>query len=522
MTGIIIYACFNFKKMKKIIVFFLILSCNLDLYCQDLITVFEKNYGGLGFDEAAYILPINSDSILLISVSNSKDSYFSGNKGDDDVILMLLNKSGNIIGFNQFGGSGLDCPIKAVKCKDETFLIIGYSKSSDGDFKKNNGNMDIFIAKINRKLKVQWIKVIGGSEADYAYDIIELDDYFLITGYTNSTDYDFSTNVKGESDIFLLKIDSSGNTIWQKRYGGTESDNGRSLSYYKNKIYIGCSTASLNGDFKNNYGGLDAAIIITDLSGNIIKSKTFGGSKNDGLKSLIVKNDNKIYIGAGSESNDQDLFTNQGGQDYWVFTIDSSLNITERVEMGGSRQDILSQLKFYKDNVIAFGTTSSGNGDVPPIKGMYDGWIVFMDSSLKIKKNMVFGADFSDIINFGDFSSSSSFNFCGSTSLIDSLGHYDQSNIWYVKVDILNEIPDNKSGNIIQYENSRLIINLNNKLEGKFDLRIFNINGKLIFSKLNLPSNVLIIQNLKLEKGAYIIDIVSNGTRISKKFIVTN
>jgi 6-phosphogluconolactonase (cycloisomerase 2 family) len=128
------------------------------------------------------------------------------------------------------------------------------------------------------------------------------------------------------SIFFLIKVDGNGNLIWSKNYGGSgdegvSQDNTIIETNNGNFIFVGYTT-SHDFDISNNNGGYDVWVLNIDHNGNLIKQKTFGGS-NDDTGRKITKFNNNFLITLRSNSSDNDFM--QIGN--WVINIDNELNI---------------------------------------------------------------------------------------------------------------------------------------------------------------------------------------------------
>jgi len=92
------------------------------------------------------------------------------------------------------------------KTQDNGFLISGSSRSTDGNLTVNNGQNDAWVVKINNSGNLEWQKTSGGSEVDFLYDVVELNDQTIIAvGDSNSSNEDILEN-KGFTDLLILKL----------------------------------------------------------------------------------------------------------------------------------------------------------------------------------------------------------------------------------------------------------------------------------------------------------------------------
>ncbi len=81
----------------------------------------------------------------------------------------------------------------------------------------------LFTLPAQNNMQIQWQGCYGGSEYDDAGSIVQTENGYLVLGTTGSDDGDISFN-HGDSDIWLIKIDSLGNLLWERVYGGSETE----------------------------------------------------------------------------------------------------------------------------------------------------------------------------------------------------------------------------------------------------------------------------------------------------------
>ena len=211
-----------------------------------------------------------------------------------DAYLVKSNSEGEIIWESHFGERYVDHGFDVIENSNGEFLLIG---TMGGFFVANccdfqNPDADIFIVKTNSLGEKIWEKTYGGDGHDWAKEIIAAPNGgYFVCGSTQSEG-------AGSFDFFLLKIDENGNQLWFKTYGGTDFDYGESLGLNKEQnLYILGSSASFSDNFKP-----DHYLIKTNLEGEIIWTKTFGGEGSDYSSALICTSDSGCVF-TGTTSN---------------------------------------------------------------------------------------------------------------------------------------------------------------------------------------------------------------------------
>ncbi|MBK9454875.1 MAG: hypothetical protein IPO24_04465 [Bacteroidetes bacterium] len=223
-----------------------------------------------------------------------------------------------------YGGSSQEDLTAIVQCENGGYAAIGGTYSNDLDVIGQHGNQDIWLIKLDELGVLTWAKCYGGTNSDYGYDIIQTNDTgFAIIGNTFSNSGDITEN-KGLNDVWIIKTDSMGNMQWQKTYGGSSADIGRSIEQTLDGGYIFSGyTASEDFDVTLNHGFSDYWVVKIDSVGNIQWQRTYGGSSVDQSRSIISTSENEYIVVGYSKSNDFDVTINKGEWDYWVLKLNN-------------------------------------------------------------------------------------------------------------------------------------------------------------------------------------------------------
>lgn len=292
----------------------------------------EKNYGGSGHDRARSIQQTSDGGYILAGLTWSSDGDVGGNFGSADYWVVKLDNSGDLQWEKNLGGSSRDEGNSIVEASDGGYVVVGKSLSSDGDISGNNGMYDYWVVKLDNSGVIQWEKNYGGSNDDNASAVQNTSDGgFVVVGDSWSTDGDIGGN-NGIYDYWVVKLDNSGNLQWEKNLGGNEFDKATSVIQTSDDGYVvsGYSESS-DGDVGGNNGMSDYWIVKLNNTGNLIWEKNFGGSDRDRSISVQQSSDDWFVLAGYSGSSDGDVGGNNGLNDYWIVKIDSSStsNLTE-------------------------------------------------------------------------------------------------------------------------------------------------------------------------------------------------
>jgi hypothetical protein len=221
----------------------------------------SRFFGG-SFTEVPFgIVKTADNNFILAGSSDSNDFNISKSKGSYDFWITKIASDGNLIWEKSFGGSEIDEARAITATNDGNFIVVGDTRSADKNVSENNGAADVWILKISAEGSLLWEKTIGGTNFDIARAIFRTQDNgFLIAGSSRSLNNGFEN--KGQNDALILKIDANGNLLWKKTVGGSEIDFLYDVIELNNKIIIAVGeSSSSDQDISENKGFTDALII---------------------------------------------------------------------------------------------------------------------------------------------------------------------------------------------------------------------------------------------------------------------
>jgi len=170
------------------------------------VLVWEKSFGGSEIDEAYGITATEDGNYVVVGDTRSTDVDVSQNSGSADLWLIKITPNGELIWEKTFGGISFDAGRSIAKTEDNGFLISGSSRSVEGNLTVNNGQNDAWVMKVNNSGALEWQKTVGGSQIDFAYGAVELNDKkVILVGESSSNDFDILEN-KGFTDLLIAKI----------------------------------------------------------------------------------------------------------------------------------------------------------------------------------------------------------------------------------------------------------------------------------------------------------------------------
>ena len=307
----------------------------------------------------------------------------------------------DIIWEHGFGGNYDDRAMDVIEAPDGGILTVGYSNSIDGDVLINKGQRDFLVIKTNANGDMEWSKTYGGSANDYCYSVcLTNDNGFILAGETWSNDFDV-TGFKGGSDYWIVKIDSAGNIIWQKTFGGSQFEVAQCvIKTISGDYLIAGISSSLDGDVTGHHGGIDNVdywILKINDAGELIWQNSYGSSDTDDAKSIIETNDGNIIVSGYSRGYNGDVSSNYGNADYWIIKLTSDGELIWENSFGGSDTDISNSImERFDGSLICFGLAMSNNGLVSEPLGESDFWVLKLDANGNLIWEKSYGGTDSD------------------------------------------------------------------------------------------------------------------------------
>ena len=246
-------------------------------------TLWTKAYGGTLNDGGYSVQEISGGGFIIVGFT------YSYGAGSYDVYLIKTDSLGDTTWTRTYGGTSGDHGSSIQETSDKGFIIAGFTQSFGA------GGLDVYLIKADSFGNTLWTKTYGGIEWDEGRSVHKMsDEGFIIIGYTDS----FGTG----GDVYLIKTDSLGETLWTRTFGGTNFDEGLSVQETSDGEYILAGWTQSFGA-----GGSDAYLIKTDSFGDTLWTKTFGGTDNDFSSSVQETSDGGYVIvgwtfsfGAGS------------------------------------------------------------------------------------------------------------------------------------------------------------------------------------------------------------------------------
>jgi len=349
--------------------------------------IWDKTYGGSADDLATSISKTNDGGYIISGFTASDDGDVSENAGFHDYWIVKITSSGEIQWEKSFGFPGQDQAFKVIQTQDggyfaAGFLDVGLADGGGNDIINNQSNKstlhslgDYWGIRMDANGNKIWRRYFGGSHVDQSKDVLQTDDGgFLLIGISESSDFDIS-DARGANDYWVVKINADGDLIWEKSFGGSETD--RAFSVTKttdDNFIITGETRSMDKDVLNPIGGGDIWIVkFSPSNGAIIWEKSFGGMEFETSRDITVLANGNFAIAGSARSSDGDVSGNNGANDAWVLIINNDGTLLFEKNIGGSNIDFANQVTETSNQELVFvGSSTSNDIDIPENKGNKD------------------------------------------------------------------------------------------------------------------------------------------------------
>jgi hypothetical protein len=383
------------KKLFLLVMFLLLWSINLLSQAPD--TLWTKTYGGADGDYG-FSVQQTSDGGYIIA-----GGTYSFGAGSEDVYLIKTNANGDTLWTKTYGDTGEDIGYSVQQTSDGGYIIAGGTSSFGA------GNSDVYLIKTDTNGNTLWTKTYGRWTVDIGYSVQQTTDGgYIIAGLSQdelpppeSDVYIIKTDANGDtlwtktfhgkgtacsysvqqttdggyvvagwtyswgSDVYLIKTDVNGDTLWTKTYGGTDEDEGWSVQQTTDGGYIITGYTTSFG-----VGGRDVYLIKTDEIGDTLWTKTYGEEFTDRGYSVLQTADFGYIVTGYTNSPDT------GCPESYIYLIKTDTNgdILWTKTYGGTSSDVGYSVQQTSDGAyIITGYTYSfgaGSNDVYLIRVM--------------------------------------------------------------------------------------------------------------------------------------------------------
>lgn len=398
----------------------------------------QKALGGSAEDFGNQVRKTFDGGFVAVGNTASTNGDVTGfHGGQADVWVVKLDSGGQLEWQRALGGTQQDNGAAVIQTNDLGFVVAGRTRSVNGDVTNNQGLSDAWVIKLNATGALEWQQTYGGSDWDSASDIIQtVDGGYVLVGTTRSNDGDVIGH-QGFGDIWVLRLDPVGVLLWQRTLGSATAEYGAALAGSDDGGVVVAGTAYGNGgDVSGHHGEIDMWVVKLDSTGQLQWQLPLGGSGFEQAFAITSTQDGGFAVAGYTDSNDGDVTGGQGGPDYWVVKLDGGGALQWQRTLGGTGGDQASAIvERNGGDLLVSGTTNSTDGDISLAYGGYDAWLVRLSASGALLWEQSYGGSANDsfsgieLVNGG-------YCLVGGTFSNDGMvtGHHGGGDVWVVKL----------------------------------------------------------------------------------------
>ncbi|HTW92650.1 MAG TPA: FlgD immunoglobulin-like domain containing protein [bacterium] len=248
-------------------------------------TNWARTYGGPDDDEGRSVQQSSDGGYIIAGLTASFGA------GNYDVYLIKTNAQGDTLWTRTYGGTGDDEGYSVQQTSDGGYIIAGYTNTF-GPGAPDYAN--VYLIKTDAHGDTLWTRAIGRLDDEVGNSVEQTSDGgYVIAGYT----YSFGPGTPNSANVYLIKTNSSGDTLWTRALGGASTDVGNSVCQTADGGFI---IAGSTGSF--GAGGYDVYLVKTNGQGDTLWTRTYGGTSDDVGNSVQQTTDGGYIIGGGTSS----------------------------------------------------------------------------------------------------------------------------------------------------------------------------------------------------------------------------
>lgn len=300
---------------------------------------------------------------------------------------LLWSQEARVIWQKNIGGIGYDWVDALVS--DESGFTYVLSTVQEGD------NHQVQVSKLNPDGVTQWNKVIGGSRDETGKEIIiSSNGNIVIAGASYSKDLSPKLTNKGYSDIFIATLSPQGQLLQMNLFGGSKIDMPASImERTSGNLLVTATSWSNDDDVASNSGNADVWLFEIDQSGSILWSQSYGGNNDEYAVKTIELEDQSLLLLANTETNNGAYSAHHGDLDIILYKLTTAGSLEWLQLYGGFLRDFGSGVSVLDNgNFLVAGSTFSNDGNIYENAGGSDAWLFEVDNSGFLQWSKTYGS----------------------------------------------------------------------------------------------------------------------------------
>ncbi|MFQ6124976.1 MAG: kelch repeat-containing protein [Candidatus Heimdallarchaeota archaeon] len=320
----------------------------------------QQTYGGAEGDAAYAVIQTTDGGFALAGWTESYGA------GDADFYLVKTDAHGTMEWQQRYGGAESEWARTGIQTMDGGFALAGFTTSF------GVGWYDFYLVKTDAHGTMEWQQTYGGAGEESARAVIQTaDGGFVLAGFTTSIG-------AGGRDGWLVKTDAHGTVEWNQTYGGAEGDEAYAVIQTADG---GFALAGVTSSFGT--GDPDIWLVKTNAGGELLWTRTYGGSENDVAFSAIQMADGGFALAGYTMS------FGTGDPDIWLVKTDIYGEMDWQRTYGGVGYDVAWAMIQTADSGFALAGKTEGKTAVIYLSG--DFWLVKTDAHGTVEWQQTYG-----------------------------------------------------------------------------------------------------------------------------------
>jgi len=317
-------------------------------------TLWTRTYGKDKSDEGYFVQQTSDKGYILTGCTYIPDT------GGIQLWLLKTDESGDTLWTRTYGGKSDDKGLCLQQTNDGGYIVTGYTWSSES----RAGASDIWLLKTDSLGDTLWTRTYGGADLDWGTHVDQTrDGGYVITGYTRDSGARWY-------DLWLLKTDASGDTLWTRRYGGRWEDIGECVQETNDGGYVITGVMTVDSTFAGDLLEMGLWLLKTDSLGDTVWTRTYGGWEFNAYGHYVQETHDGGYIVTGW------MRSSEQWDNVWLLKTDAEGDTLWTRSYGGRKSDEGYCVQQTDDGgYIITGSTESFGA------GLSDLWLIKTDAN---------------------------------------------------------------------------------------------------------------------------------------------
>lgn len=376
------------------------------LTCSSQVFDWNHTYGGTSADSPTDIRRCSDGGYVIVGNTLSNDGDVSGNHDPEghapDIWLLKLDSAGQFEWQHCYGSGAPQYAGRVAVMADHGFMIVGTAEGNSDDVDGNHGGKDGWVVRTDSVGNMLWQRCLGGSLNDELRDlVVQPDGGAVLVGFTKSNDGDVAGLNGSVEDVWLVRIGPEGEVLWQHCF-----DNAYGNDYGQALVQLADGTFTIAGEryygVQCPWGSYEMWLFNADSLGNVNWSACAGGGSHEFAQGLAHCADGGYAMVGYTWSNDHHAAGNHDAsgayEEILVVRTDGDGAVLWSRPLGGSNMDLAYRVaELPNGGIRIIGRAFSTDGDVVANHGWGDVFMADLSADGTLEGTHCFGGSSDDV-----------------------------------------------------------------------------------------------------------------------------